>query len=694
MSPPSPYKSTSQLRDASREIRLAAFISPSQNDSAKCDRAHAPGRIHLSLITIELSKAPTYEALSYLWGDASVAENVVLNDSEITVTKNLHTCLRVLRNRNDVGYLWIDAICIDQTSVEEKNTQVPLMRDIYSGARCVFIWLGPHADDSERAMSMLRRWGEGLEAASPSGTFYTETVIRAVDGIEDPFNEEDLAAVESLCSRQYWSRVWIMQEVVLANDALVLCGEDEVNYRLVRTTLQLWYHWNRLGVGHLNNASAKIKFATMGSATNITTVNSLALERRKAKNAGEDVPCTSILSLIRGARSSQATDPRDKIFGVYGLFGSQKVPLNPNYTLNTEEVYTQFTAGYILMTENLDVVSLSGIGTYKEDGELELPSWVPDYSRMTASVPFSYIEHASYRADRGTTPSFTLSNTLKDVTARGIVCDEVADLSPGWKCPGTDSDFLWSWNSLAASRKHEIRPQHLPWRQVFFRNVIADFVSDENDHTVFQSVDHEDWFMTRAHGFFSMMRWKALLDAWGAIRGQEARTGEVIMKPVKDDTEVCFDAGKFTDTDGLDEETLYWIRNSSDTSDESMRQRALDEFIGEEGANCRLNWPFDHYPDQVEFSPNFARFTDVMTIVCGTRNFIITKRGYLGVAPFGTKKGDSICVLYGCPLPLVIRSAGTAWKIVGDAHVYGMMNGEMIAELKEGTLAEDDLTFS
>jgi len=59
-------------------------------------------------------------------------------------------------------------------------------------------------------------------------------------------------------------------------------------------------------------------------------------------------------------------------------------------------------------------------------------------------------------------------------------------------------------------------------------------------------------------------------------------------------------------------------------------------------------------------------------------------KGYLGLGPRGAGKGDVICLLYRCTVPLVVRREGSSFQVVGDAYVYGMMKGEMVDKVKEG----------
>lgn len=101
-----------------------------------------------------------YEALSYVWGSEKKSQSITLNGCTIHVTKNLHTALMHLRNRQLERILWADAISIDQSKTDEKSEQVPLMRSIYALAERVLVWLGDAIEDGDKALVSIRKIAE------------------------------------------------------------------------------------------------------------------------------------------------------------------------------------------------------------------------------------------------------------------------------------------------------------------------------------------------------------------------------------------------------------------------------------------------------------------------------------------------------------------------------------------------------
>ena len=87
--------------------------------------------LRCSLERIPLNSKAHYTALSYCWGDANDRANITVNGQDISVTRNLASALKRMRNVNQNTLVWADALCINQQDVTERSVQVGLMRDIY-----------------------------------------------------------------------------------------------------------------------------------------------------------------------------------------------------------------------------------------------------------------------------------------------------------------------------------------------------------------------------------------------------------------------------------------------------------------------------------------------------------------------------------------------------------------------------------
>ncbi|KIM97244.1 hypothetical protein OIDMADRAFT_203967, partial [Oidiodendron maius Zn] len=127
------------------DIRLVTILpAPDFNDPIQCSLRH-----------VSLENPPAYEALSYTWGDQSVTKPINLEGETIEVTDNLESALRHLRLPQTMRQLWVDALCINQHNILERNVQLGRMNQIYSKPQRVIVWLGPETYGSTKAITKL-----------------------------------------------------------------------------------------------------------------------------------------------------------------------------------------------------------------------------------------------------------------------------------------------------------------------------------------------------------------------------------------------------------------------------------------------------------------------------------------------------------------------------------------------------------
>lgn len=128
-----------------REIRVLRLAPGSRDETPKA-----------TLKCVSLDDNPEYNVLSYAWGSNSDLVAIEVQGEEFLVTRNLYQCLVNLRHETEALSIWVDAICINQRSNEEKNTQVPLMRDVYKFARQAYVWLGEATDGLKLVVASMK----------------------------------------------------------------------------------------------------------------------------------------------------------------------------------------------------------------------------------------------------------------------------------------------------------------------------------------------------------------------------------------------------------------------------------------------------------------------------------------------------------------------------------------------------------
>jgi hypothetical protein len=115
---------------------------------------------------ISIDGEDKYDALSYMWGDASPVDHIVVDGAAIPVAWNLARALEYLRDQqgSEVRRIWIDAVCIDQKDEEERGHQVAIMRSVYSKADCVRIWINaPDLEEESEALAALKNFELGTK---------------------------------------------------------------------------------------------------------------------------------------------------------------------------------------------------------------------------------------------------------------------------------------------------------------------------------------------------------------------------------------------------------------------------------------------------------------------------------------------------------------------------------------------------
>jgi hypothetical protein len=155
-----PYQYT-ELDAASRQIRPAHIKPGAWDDPIPCD-----------LLPASLYLPPTYETLSYVWGDKKIKKPIALEGCYFEVTINLHGALRRLRATAETRIIWINALCINQKDNDERSQQVNLMGAIYEGCEQVLIWLGDSYEDKQTI-------GDGTLDGDDEAVLETNTVLQA-----------------------------------------------------------------------------------------------------------------------------------------------------------------------------------------------------------------------------------------------------------------------------------------------------------------------------------------------------------------------------------------------------------------------------------------------------------------------------------------------------------------------------------
>lgn len=156
LSPKQLYTSLA-LPPGSQCIRLLDLYPSSPSDGTPTAR-HISGHLRVA----DLQQRPSFQSLSYVWGEKASPSHVVklqVPGCDIEVTENCYQALWHIRKQFGAVSIWVDSICINQDDKREKEGQISLMQEIYSSASSVYIWLGIGNEESDKAMNYLRKQG-------------------------------------------------------------------------------------------------------------------------------------------------------------------------------------------------------------------------------------------------------------------------------------------------------------------------------------------------------------------------------------------------------------------------------------------------------------------------------------------------------------------------------------------------------
>ncbi|KAN0104809.1 Heterokaryon incompatibility protein (HET) domain containing protein [Hyaloscypha variabilis] len=390
------------LDNSREEIRLLDLLpSLEQGSPLRCRVRHS---------TI---KDAEYHALSYAWGGPTDREDIEVEYELLghfsnnhttdvfgtTVGANLASALRHLRDKDLVFTLWADAICIDQGNNDEKSVQVQLMAKIYKTASQVIVWLGPAGEGSDEAIDALAEIGREAERFHFDDTIFSKMSDPSIWEVDDPVDDRGVSIksfldkisgqssesgqgifppveLEALTKRPWWSRVWVLQEMLLASTVTFACGHRRLPDTQFCPAIMAFFEFYHVSVQKdpVRNTNMTDYQRSVGKSH--VPIQSLWMLRMQPliKDATLLLFDLAMMLYVNFNRFA-ATDPRDKIYGLLGIVGDLSNRLRPNYNYTCADVYTQ------AMMEFLHSGKMFSLSCFLPKlHNFQLPSWVIDWT--------------------------------------------------------------------------------------------------------------------------------------------------------------------------------------------------------------------------------------------------------------------------------------------------------------------------
>jgi hypothetical protein len=658
----------------------------------KLCRVKANFPLQASLSPADLDHDPDFQALSYTWGDpltpswaTKVDESprshttMICNGTVIDVTINLEAALRAMVDRrvsSDVDedqFLWVDAICINQDDTSERNAQVAMMHRIYSQAAMVICWLGPltTADVCNGTGHIQLILGQADKAGIHLGDqIQPQTIVEAFRGFPQTFT----SIAQKILSRQYFSRSWILQEVILAKACCFVCGSQELSFRDLATA--------GLIVGVLG------RYASEGPKNRSTTVreghgveekiHTLFLQRESMQQGGQSM---SFSRLLEVARATDCSDPRDKVFATQGLIAQgngSRARIAPDYRRSILEVYTEAVRLWIQERRSLDILSWVVNEPYRRYPDL--PTWVGEFESV-------------YRKDRNLSlnaPAATDGSCAslggfsyqeqRQLSVQGVQVghiEHVADL-PRWSDAGVSFDTIWTdYPRLDSETRTRVQldAEETPVNDAHH---LVDSIRQQACVALLREV-HMQYYFTDIRGHAAgphapphraqaVWQWREKSQGGCVISQEELQRVKILSCDCRGVT-----YGHSTQWSFYSRYCPYIMDLLQDSSMWSW-----------EGFICSPISPQSIDPRSTELGRRMYNPFD-------TERLAKVSNGSLAIIPASSQRGDVVFLLEGASKPFVLRQVSSPeevpekvprWEVVGDAHVHGAMDGQIWKETK------------
>lgn len=685
----------------------------------------------------------SYEALSYTWGDEEEAEDLKVLDSStdnprityLKIKPNLASAFRKLRTKDEPRRLWCDAICIDQENKKERSAQVSQMATIFGRAQRVLVWLGSETEKSERAISFIKRM----------------LVLEDFDKlINDSTTVDDWEALTHLMRSPWFTRRWVVQEIGLAKEADLICGDHSITWPEFCDAIALFERGNHKITDYFRSAKDYgYRYDYLGDITGMGAVRLVRVTHslfRKSDSGDILARLQSLESLITTLTPFEATNPRDLIYAVLAIskdttsiteeqaeeddVGGKKRDATPNTRIlapsagastanwakhaigkgatHTGPSSNVNTAGLVddLQAEGPEVANGTPTGSEREVTQEEAvkvkrllqrywrpqENYIVNYNKSFFEVCQYFVNFTIKRSEsldiicrpwvpvemkqKEDLPSWLvdLSKVVHGERVDGSLDRINADTLVG--PPGLDTKYYnASGGKVPISR--EVNERVSGWYFGGFDKrslIVQGFVLEQIDII-------ED----TALGGTIPKRWLQMADAKGKVNDKP------LSEPLW--------------------RTLVADRGTNGHNPPPYYRRAFENALSRQAKQAHL---VTHKLLQDGNLPSVTgEYLRRVQAVTYNKKLIRTKRARpglesdeasrgratgLGLVPEETQRGDLICILFGCSVPVVLhkmedppsKCEGTQYQLVGEAYVHGMMDGEAL-EVQRGEKIKSQL---
>jgi hypothetical protein len=648
-------------------------------------------RYHLESFPID--NAPSFRALSYTWGPAyrditvedeapelppDFCASIICGGKRFNITRNLSNALTNIVAIGIDGWLWIDALCINQADFEERNSQVLLMGNIYSSAFEVLIWLGrprPGIKDLLWAITEFNPRLNSLVSANDPRIFYGNIkhhdFCEAMD-IKDPVTRF-IRVVEFYTSCRWFTRAWVSQEVILCKQHRVLCGTIELEWNALIDLAMNLKHF-----GYAQQISGYMVLQNPGRL--ISCLDELCLWdglRKRCEELGNHASASGnndqafvfLADVLLASTCFKCLNPLDKIYSFLGIARrgfSDNDPIDkyirPDYHASVIEVFSTTTM-HILHGTSLDFLAFA---TRHPDQVpiAGLPSWVHDFTTTVGCIPladmYSGLEmdltFDAALCDTVPSPRIEIGTSVLGCTGARFSQVNKRFKNNAYQEHARGSVLLCLDQVLEFCLDLPAETQGCRRLEVLWRTLIADTTESGNFGA---PPYYEKLFLSFVIWGFARMTLDRCFEDVTALGEEMSRfTKTLDQYELSEDTELHLTAENAKAALRiLQDQQEYELAGNTEAVERSQQ-------IIEESFNAS----------------DGTRFEVALLKSQYNRTLFYTYDGYLGFASETIQPGDEIWLLCGAHTPYILRPTekpGT-YTVHGDCYLHNFMCGEML----------------
>ena len=629
------------------------LVNPSSIRLLWIHQSPATEMVQCSLRVANLSDKPRYHALSYTWGPPTPQAKergttdrrccpILCNGRIIHVTVNLHDFLQGLARGDVFDPYWIDAICLNQDDVLERNRQVLNMANVYANAFAVVIWLGQEDEYTMPALKLLDILGskdlDYLKQVDPLSPFGASSKQEVGLLIED----KDWEALAQLFKRTWFSRIWILQECRMARAGVYFCGNNVVDQQKLYTASAYITSSPHASMRGFTSADNELELHQSYLKTPVTTLTgSVNLVLSDMFHQGAEFGSHFGTAIIFG-RGNHCSDPRDKVYGLMGFHkfsnGERETHtlMSPDYRKPISQVYLEAAQHIMESSDDFFILSLVEDKQYRK--LKDLPSWAPDFS-VPGTTSVGHRKRKTYRGSRALRAQWQLREGGTVLALAASFIDTVTRVGES-KVELVNENYCQRLLSIVAEMGNNyINGQSITealWRTLV-EDTDYDHVGGRYNFPAPKSLE------TSFRSF-----WLYIASTWLGQLGQKEKPSRNAFDP---SITALLEGVSQKDIGGLlpsFKEIVGFMTHLMAESQEDLMQSIA---------------PYNTAFDQLSYS-----------------RFFRTGKGYLGMGPMSLEVGDSIWLVPGSEVLIVLRviPGSSRYALVVDCFVHGLMDGEAV----------------